>query len=353
MNGAEKKLLDDRTIIKEERRQVETEIEHMNGAKMWESGEKKKALDLLAHYKEQIRLRQEEMAHSVLHVQELSQEIAVLQSKLKLLNERKFLAQRKILEPSLEDLLDTKSRSWDPLSRSVYNKTKELVHDYESVASSSDRSSRFVVALVFLLMYTLLVGCMYLAYFMFVRARLSVSKLILLGDICFASFWILVTVLNLILSRDPLYVFSTRISHPFIFFQLTWLCSFVGYTILRVIHLAVSMSLSVLAEVVCVIVVGHHYYIHIWRPAMMDEEFGEYFVFYLCYCCLFIGFSVNKLQALLPLQSMGRSKLSLGDYLRIVLKRLTEPEAPRDEFAASLKVEDADTFDLFANIRKE
>lgn len=132
----------------------------------------------------------------------------------------------------------------------------------------------------------------------------------------------------LILFDDPLYVMKQRSPTPFFVFQLIACFSYVNFVLLRVLVLASKMTLGALGETLAVVVVGHHYYVRVWQPAILDLPFRGTFFYYFCYAWLFSAFAYNRIQEFAPLKQLRGPKLPPLMWLRVLFARFTTSSVP-------------------------
>ncbi|KAA8491910.1 hypothetical protein FVE85_8392 [Porphyridium purpureum] len=341
--------------LQSELKATDKETEAMNGARAWEAAEKEKQLKEEQNMLKVAAEEQEKIAKGVLQIQELSREVAVMTEKYEQLQRRKQAASRKVYDPQILDMLDSAASSWGTGSQAVYNRTKELFDSGEVLRLYRKSMSRPVLVFLFSCMYGFVALCMYGIYLLFSRLRPTVAKLILVGDMSFAGFWLMVCTFFILLRHDPLHAMHSRAPRLFTVFQLTWLAAYVVHVLLRVSRLAARVSMFVFGELVSVIIVGNHYFVRVWQPYMMDNASHGSLRFYFCYLLLFTSFSLNSLQVLSPLKRQGSGNLGFVAWLKILYTRFTNQAVPYSDpvLTERATLDEDDAFGLFQNIRSD
>jgi len=347
-------LQDELRTLMEERMKTDKETESMNGAKLWEQGEKNKVLTEEKEFKEKIMAEQERIAKTVIHIQELSREIAILQNKQEQLASKKSSLAKKYYEPKVEDMLEEASKHWSPVTRQVYERTKALMGSYDQIKKMQHKVPKVIFLIIFMMMYGFVAAGIYGIFHLFARVRPTVSKMILTGDALLAVFWFLMTILHVVLRVDPLYVMNVYAANAFTLFQVFVLTSYVFYALLRVYQLAAKLSIMMLGELLAVIVVGNHFYVRAFLPLLLNvaSKPSSNLKYYFCYFVLFVAFAANKLQTLSPLKPMGSGTLSYMQAWNIVFQRFMNPNVPVQDPSISSNNEE-DALDLFSNIRTD
>lgn len=324
--------------LKSEQKAVDEEAERLQGAKKWELQEKLTREKELEAAKEDVLLKQESISKMAVQVSELKDQIDRLENRLRDLNREKDSTERRYQDPTLADVLDSRSHKWGSVTRNVYNKTMtDIVPAFSSLSETArsyrrtvSRTSRALELGVSLLIYGFVVGAFVVIYRIYnkVRGKLSISRLLFLGDAFCAGFWTIMLLCFCVLFDDPLYVMKQNAPKPFFVFQLVACLSYVNFVLLRVLVLASKMTLGALGETLAVVVVGHHYYVRVWQPAILDKPFRGTFFYYFCYAWLFCAFAYNRVQEFAPLKQLRGPRLPPLMWLRVLFNRFTARGVP-------------------------
>lgn len=324
--------------LKLEQRAIDEEAEKLMGAKEWEAQEKAKRDKQLEAAKSDVQLKQESISKMSLRVNQLRGQIGTLESRLKTLSKEKDITERRYHDPSLVDVVNSRSQGWSTVSRNVYNKTMTdlvpVLSDMSKTASEYRRrvskTSRALELAASALLYAFLVAAALTLRKIYtkVRGKLTISRLLFLGDAFCACFWALILFCFCLVLDDPLYVIKQRSPTPFFAFQLIACFCYVNFVLLRVLVLASKMTLGALGETLSVVVVGHHYYVRVWQPAILDKPFHGTFFYYFCYAWLFSAFAYNRVQEFAPLKQLRGPKLPPLMWLRVLFARFTAGGVP-------------------------
>eukprot|EP00177_Eucheuma_denticulatum_P002923 GFKZ01005253.1.p1 GENE.GFKZ01005253.1~~GFKZ01005253.1.p1 ORF type:complete len:421 (-),score=61.23 GFKZ01005253.1:962-2224(-) len=331
--------------LKAEQKLIDEEAERLQGAKKWEMEEKISREKELEAAKEDVLLKQESILKMTAMVGELKDQIERLEKRLADLNREKDSTERRYQDPSLVDVLDSRAQNWGTVTRNVYNKTmtnvvpvlSDMTETARSYRRNISRTSRALEFLVSFLIYTfVIVSCM-VVYRIYnrVRGKLTISRLLFLGDSFCACFWAIMLIGFCVLFDDPLFVMKANAPTPFFLFQLVACMSYVNFVLLRVLVLASKMTLGALGETLAVVVVGHHYYVRVWQPAMLDKPFRGTFFYYFCYAWLFSAFAYNRIQEFAPLKQLRGPKLPPLMWLRVLFARFTAKGVPDGDIESS------------------
>ena len=324
--------------LKEQQKIIDEEAEKLQGAKKWELEEKEKREKELEDAKEDVYMKQESIQKMSVQVSTLKDQIDTLENKLKQLNREKENTERRYHDPSLLDVLDSRSQNWGNVTRNVYNKTMtdvvpvldEMRHTAQNVRRKVSQTSKFLELFASLLIYGFFIASVFITYRIYnkLRGRLTIPRLLFLGDAFCAAFWTVLLLCFAVLLDDPLYVMKQRSPTPFFVFQLVACFSYVNFVLLRVLVLASKMTLGALGETLAVVVVGHHYYVRVWQPAMLDKPFHGTMFYYFCYAWLFSAFAYNRIQEFAPLKQLRGPRLPPLMWLRVVFARFTARGVP-------------------------
>lgn len=340
-------MREDTDRLKTEQSQIDQEAERLQGAKEWEQKEKEKREEELKQAKNDVQLKQDSISRMSTQVSELRSQISELEMRLKRLSDDKYSTEKKYDNPSIADVLESRSQGWGNVSRNVFNKTmtdvvpafnklKENAQSYRRQVSSSSKVLE-IVASVFIYSFVIVAAIATYRIYNKVRGKLTVSRLLFLGDAFCASFWALMLVCFMILFNDPLLIMKQSAPVPFFVFQLVACFSYVNFVLLRVLVLASKMTLGSLGETLAVVVVGHHYYVRVWQPAILDEPFRGTFFYYFCYAWLFSAFAFNRIQEFAPLKQLRGKELPTRTWLRVLFARFTNRSIPDGDIESDIE----------------
>lgn len=338
--------------LRKQQAQLTDEADQLLGAAEWEKSEYSAREKELADAKADVFAKQAAMTEMLAKVEALKGQIGSLQSTLGVLERERSATEARYAAPTLANVLDHKAAQWGSVSRGVYNKTMtNIVPAFNSASEQAselrqriNRSSRggAIAASVLVYGFALLsvAGC--LRVWKRVRGNLTVARLLFVGDAFCAAFWGVVLVLYVGLGADPLLVLHERTPGLFFVFQLASLCGYVGYVLLRVVVLAAHLTLSALGELLSVIIVGHHFYIRIFTPAVTDAYVHGSAVYYVCYGWLFAAFAYSRVHEWAPLRQVRGEKLGALTSLRVAWRRFTRSSIPEGEVDPSVQGVDED-----------
>jgi len=304
--------------------------------------EAKQLTSEVGNVQKQVEEMETELKNIRTNIDDLEVEVASAKQRLAELEIEKQSTEKRVEEPSLTDVLDASSSHWGATSRNIYQKAfKEVVPAMESIRSTANqyqlqvtRSSRFVALAASLLMYTFILSFCYGVYKTFrrVKGRFTLARVLFLGDLFCTLFWAIVLILYLIMFTDPMVVMQKRMPVIFFIFQLMVMVSYVSYVFLRVILFADELTWPNLGELLSVIVVGHHYYLRVWQPAISDafEVKRTVWIYYVCYGWMFGAFMYNRVQAFAPLKQLRGNKLPVTTWFRILNKHFWEDKTEGD-----------------------
>ena len=346
------------STLKEDQKAIEDEANKLLGANEWEKEEKRKKEEELIEIKNDVEQKQESMNKISIKVNELRNQIKNLDEKLKVLAKDKIEHEKKIHDPTLIDVLNSKSQGWSGVSKNMYEKTKRDILPAINEFSESARlyqyqvrsRSRFVDLIVSLIIYGFVLAFAAGTYNVYkkVRGNLTIQRLLFIGDAFCAAFWILLLFCFCILFSDPLRVVQQRFPRVFFLYQMSALVSYVAYVFLRVIVLAAKMTFGALFELLAVIIIGHHFYIRVWQPAITDQQLQGTPFYYICYAWLFSVFAYNRIQEFAPLKQLRGESLPPSVWFKILKTRFTSPEVPDGDIETSRRsyeTADDDHFD--------
>jgi hypothetical protein len=326
------------TALRDEQEQIDTEAKQQQEEEMKEKIAKEKHEKELESVQKGIQEKQAAIGKMTIHVAQLGEHISKLERTLETLQSERLIVERRLKAPSLLDVLDTKSQNWSSVPRHVYFKA---VHDVAPAISEITavameyrhrvrHSSPMLEICVSFILYGFVVGSIYALSKIYskVRGNFTIDRLLFLGDSICATFWALVVFCFLVLWRDPIEMMQSRSPVLFFMFQIAAMCGYTCYVLLRVLVLGTDMTLTALGEALAVIVVGQHYYIRIWQPAIFDEAPRGSLFYYVCYIWLFASFARCRVNQFHPLRQLRGSKLSTFTSLRIMLSRFSHSKVP-------------------------
>jgi hypothetical protein len=333
-----RKLKKTTTALRDEQEQFDAEAKEQQDEERKENMAKEKHERELESVQNGIQEKQAAIAKMTIHVAQLGEHISKLERTLDTLQNERLIAERRLKEPSLRDVLDTKSQNWSSVPRHVYLKA---VHDVAPALSGIKavameyrhrvrHSSRMLELCASFLIYGFVVGSVYAVSRIYskVRGNFTIDRLLFLGDFICAIFWALIVFCFVALWRDPIELMQARSPVPFFIFQIVAICAYTVYVLLRVLVLGSVLTLTALGEALCVIVVGQHYYIRIWQPVILDEAPRGSLFYYVCYIWLFASFAHCRVNQFHPLRQLRGPKLSTFTSLRIMLSRFTRSKIP-------------------------
>lgn len=331
-------LKDETEKLKDEQKAIDEEAEKLQGAKQWELNEKDKRDKELEAAKQDVLAKQESIEKMTVDVANLKEQIASLQARLQELNYEKDSSEKRYRDPSLSDVLDSRSQRWSNVTRNLYQKTiadvvpaiSDITETARSVRRRVSRTSKFLELLASLIIYAFVIFIIIALYRIYtkVRGKLTIARLLFLGDACCACFWTVMLICFTILFDDPLFVMKERSPILFFVFQVIACFSYVNFVLLRVLVLASKMTLGALGETLAVVVVGHHYYVRVWQPSILDKPFRGTFFYYFCYAWLFAAFAYNRIQEFAPLKQLRGPKLPPQVWLNVLIARFTRGNVP-------------------------
>jgi hypothetical protein len=331
--------------LRDKQEKVDREAEKMQDEKKREAAEKERRYKELDSIKQEVREKQAAIGKMNIHSAQLNEHINKLQRTLDMLTNESLMAEMRLKEPSLLDMLDTRSQNWSSVPRQVYLKTfhdvapalseiTAFANEYRQRVRSSSRALEVCVSM---LLYGFAVGSFYVLSRIYARVRgnFTVDRILFLGDAICACFWTLVLICFVVLWKDPITVAQSRSPVFFFVFQLSAFCGYVLYVLLRVLVVATEMTVTALGEAFCVIVVGQHYYVRIWQPVILDEAPRGSLFYYLCYVWLFASFAHGRISQFHPLRQLRGPKLTTLTNIRILLSRFSRSRIPECDLETS------------------
>lgn len=336
------------SVLKREQKDITSQAEKLQGARDWEADEKRKREKELDEVKKGVELRQHKLAEMTAHVRGLKKQIDELRIHLSNLTAQKESVSKRYRSPSIADVFDAQSEQWSKTSQNVYRKTRDslgpALNTFSHIAQVRRRVKSWPAfdVLASLLMYGFFVGAIVAAHKVYqrVRGHLTVPRLLFLGDTICACFWALMLLCYCFLWTDPLVTMQTRSPRLFFIYQLCALIAYTNFVFLRVLLLASRLSLSALGETLAVVVVGHHYYVRVWQPAVLDQPIHGTFFYYFCYAWLFLAFAYNRINEFAPLKQLRGEKLPPLVQLRVIFTRFFGEKVPDGDLESSPLIDD-------------
>ncbi len=345
-----KQLRTETEVLKSESKKISEAAEKLEGAKDWETAEKRKRDEQLRDVKHDVELKQKSIDEMKNRVTDLKSRIDELKMHLSNLTAQKESVARRNDAPTIRDVLDARAESWNPMAQKVYRKTRDkVIPAITGVTGAAERYRRSVASspvldfLASVLLYGFFIGGVIVSMRVYnrVRGHFTIPRLLFLGDAFCAMFWGVMLVCYSFLWTDPLVTIQLRSPNLFFVFQIGALVAYVLFVLLRVLLLASKMSLSALGETLAVVVVGHHYYVRVWQPAMLDTPIHGALFYYICYAWLFVALANSRLNEFAPLKQLRGQKLPPLVALRVLMSRFSN-NGPQGDLESSLVRDDDD-----------
>eukprot|EP00184_Porphyridium_aerugineum_P007527 CAMPEP_0184696848 /NCGR_PEP_ID=MMETSP0313-20130426/4014_1 /TAXON_ID=2792 /ORGANISM="Porphyridium aerugineum, Strain SAG 1380-2" /LENGTH=589 /DNA_ID=CAMNT_0027155563 /DNA_START=138 /DNA_END=1907 /DNA_ORIENTATION=- len=287
-----------------------------------ENSERRKVIEAeLMAAKRSMEENEEKMKAMVTQLERLGAEVASMEFELG--NQENKTEKTRSLSMEAQEV---SLKSWVKVTASQISGVKSaamrsimrlLIPSMDSVLDQVDMLQREMahvpgplIFIVQLVMYSFFAFSVYYSFFAIRKLRskflLNINKLIVVGDICSAVFWLLVLACYVMLGMvDPFQALaSSSNTRLFLLFQLSWLWWYIAYVMLRVVNASKVMEMGAVGEVISVIIVGHHHYVESWAPLMT----GTYNIhrhsklrrlfFYVCYAWLFCAYSFFRIHTM-------------------------------------------------------
>ncbi|CAN8064559.1 unnamed protein product [Agarophyton chilense] len=250
--------------LKDQQAAIDEEAQHLQGAKEWELKEKEKREKELVAAKNDVLAKQDSIARMSTQVASLKDHIQQFETRLQLLNQEKDSTEKRFHDPTLADVLESRSHNWGNVSRNLLNKTMtDVVPIFSDISETArtyrrqvSRTSKPLEVLTSLFIYAFMILAAVSVYRIYskVKGKLTIARLLFLGDVFCACFWLVMLICFIVLFDDPLYVMKHRFSTAFFLFQLVACFSYINFVLLRVLVLASKMTLGALGETLGVVV---------------------------------------------------------------------------------------------------
>lgn len=348
------RLRSETDVLKNQQKDISAQTESLLGARNWEVSEKRKRDEELSVARSEVEKRQKKVEEMTTHVKEMKKRIDELRIYLRNLTAQSESAKRQFNAPSIQQVLDARSRHWSRTKQNLYHKTVDSFQPAFHTLSRGKAAYRRRVSswplldlFASLLLYGFFIAGAFAARkaYLRVRGHFTIARLLFLGDTFCAAFWALMLVCYCFLWTDPLIAVQARSPRLFFVFQLTALIGYTNFVLLRVVLLASKLSLSALGETLAVVVVGHHYYERVWKPAILDQPIHGTFFYYFCYAWLFLAFAYNRLHEFAPLKQLRGPKLPPLMAIRVVFARFFSKGVPDGDLETRPFVDMEDTGD--------
>lgn len=317
--------------LRDEQDAIETETKTLVAERQKEAQKKEDRDAELLKAKAAIQEREASISMMTVRETELRGELASLESNLAKLEREKDETEEMYTDPSILQVLSLRAHQWDSVPRNVFNKTMRnivpalsgLPHVPSQISNKISKTSPALGLLASLLIYGLCCCFMLVAWRAYRRAlgKLTISRMIFLSDVASAMFWSMVIVCHSILLTDPLHAIQERSPAFFFVFQMLALFGYFGAIFLRVVVLSCKLSLQSLGETLAVTVVGQHYYVRVWRPAVVDYQVRGALFYYICYVAIFGAFATSRMARSLP-HKQRDSPRTMQDYVNILRQSL-------------------------------
>jgi hypothetical protein len=335
-DAALKSLHEDTRLLKEEKEAIDTEADRLVATRQWEDEEKSRRDKELEIAKVEVSLKHAAISKLTSRVAALRDQIGTLEQTLTELIRLKNETEQRYQDPTLADVLDSRSQEWSELTRNLYNKTMiNIVPVFSKVSGVArkyrrrvSRTSRALELLVSLLVYGFVIFAGYIMHSIYskVHVKLTVNSLLFIGDSFCACFWLVILFCFVIQFRDPLSVVQERSAGAFFALQLIAITVYVAFVFLRILVLASKMTVGALGETLAVVIVGQHYYVRVWQPAILDELPRGTIFYYLCYAALFSAFAQTRAGSLAALH---KPMMSNGAPLHTLHRGMTSTRMSR------------------------
>lgn len=345
-----KQLRTETELLKKESKTISEAAEKLEGAKDWETEQNRKRDEELREVKHSVELKHQHIDEMKNRVSDLKSHIDKLTIHLKNLTMQKEHVARRNDAPTIRDVLDARVESWNPITQKVYRKTRDkVIPAISGVTVVAGRYRRSVASsplldfMASVLLYGFFIGGIFVCMRVYnrVRGRFTIPRLLFLGDAFCAMFWVVMLICYSFLWTDPLVAIQMRSPNFFFVFQLGALIAYVHFVLLRVLMLASKMTLSALGETLAVVVVGHHYYVRVWQPAVMDTPIHGALFYYICYAWLFVALANSRLNEFAPLKQLRGQKLPPLVALRVLVNRFSS-DGPQGDLESSPVRDDED-----------
>lgn len=344
------RLRNETEVLKNESKTISKANEKLLGAKDWENEEKRKRDEQLQEVKHDVERKQKSIDEMKNRVTDLKSRIDELKSHLSNLTSQKETVARRNDAPTIREVLDARAESWNPMAQKVYRKTRDkVIPAISGVTGVADKYRRSVassplldfIASVLLYGFFVVGLLMTMRVYNRVRGHFTVARLLFLGDSFCAMFWGVMLLCYSFLWTDPLVAIQSRTPNLFFVFQLGALVAYVLFVLLRVLMLASKLTFTALGETLAVVIVGHHYYVRVWQPSMMDTPIHGALFYYICYAWLFMALAKSRINEFAPLKQLRGQKLPPLVALRVLMNRFSS-NGPQGDLESSLVREDDD-----------
>lgn len=331
-NKALASLKADTQKLREEQETLDMESTRLSDARDSEAQVKSDRDRELEIAKADVQNKQASIARMNARANKLKDQVVDLEEKLRELEADKEETEKRYNDPSLFDVLDSRSADWGRIPRNVYNKTRhQIVPALAGISNIAtnyhqrvSRTSRVLEVFASALVYGFVCLSVFTSYKIYqkVRGNMTIDRILFLSDAYCALFWSLILVCYLFLLDDPLRRIQLRSPEMFFAFQLATITSYSFLILVRVVVLASELSMHALGEVLATVVVGQHYYIRIWLPAVLDEGFRGTWFFYFSYAALFWSFAVIRVENWVGTKELNAGESPIQKAVQMAWKRV-------------------------------
>mmetsp|Transcript_11917 Transcript_11917/g.36318 ORF Transcript_11917/g.36318 Transcript_11917/m.36318 type:complete len:391 (+) Transcript_11917:227-1399(+) len=280
----------------------------------------------LVEAKKEVKTKREDISRLSVHIAEIRKEADTLRERIEVTIEKIVNRDRDLNEPSLSQVLDNNKDQWGEVPRSLYSKSQKVIGPISGLRMKHESHTPTWKSLsLAVLIYTSVLTWLYIAYRIYnhLQGRLTIARLLFLGDAINCCFWILVLSLSTVLSRDVFEMIAVRHESAFFLLQMVLLVYYTSYIMVRVLLLAARLNFLALIELLTAIVLGHHYYITVWVPSLIGEEITNNMLIYFCYMGMYLILALLRLYTFPPLYDPVAAS-QLGSILR--LKKRSRPQ---------------------------
>mmetsp|Transcript_19947 Transcript_19947/g.64939 ORF Transcript_19947/g.64939 Transcript_19947/m.64939 type:complete len:342 (-) Transcript_19947:1369-2394(-) len=183
-------------------------------------------------------------------------------------------------------------------TRQALTDTHQSIHGHVSKYVHHTFSPAIATIVTFALLFVPLM--LVVAAFQRIRAILSLQKLLLFCNMYLTAFCITLMLITLLSHKDFNESLQQDSERNYVVLQFFEGMSYAVYLMLQlwqvgVLYKAEATSLfnSAMSELGLSVLVGVHYYMAVWRPAMMSHPPRTTWIIYLAYALIFAGFTLS------------------------------------------------------------
>jgi len=279
--------------LRAEKNQLEDEVHKLKGAKAWESDEKKLRLEELDKFERDLLRKQ-------MNASEIAEKVSALRAEIKLLRKKKAeletntaASERQLQAPRLIDALEESSGDLGHIGQQLLNRTvNEIIPEVEELSNTMFRMKSqlnpvaIAISAIFLYVCAVVSVVFMGGMYQHIRGFISIHRILFSGDVFFTLVWFVCFVLSVLIKTDPMYIIYMHSKTMFVLGLVSSLIAYVSLVLLRVSLLTTEASLTNLLEVLVSIAIGHHYFVSVWEPALLDSFARRTYTYYLLYSML-------------------------------------------------------------------